>query len=192
MDESTSLASEREQLATDVDRLAGERTRWQREVDAVVLRIHSMGREVTRLETRVVERKVAHQARAESRERLEETVQRGETALRDTGEWIGRREQEIETAQIRRQALAAEIETSEAVLAERLKDEEAARAQTEILRDAYEQRAQDVQELGRFHPRREERSPVGPRGGFERGPGATREQAAPAAPGRRGSRTLGS
>ena len=165
-EESTSLLSEREQLANESERLVSERTRCQREVDDIVLRINSSRREMTRLESRAAERKVAHRGRIESRERLQNTLERAETALRDTADWIGRREREIEAASERQVTLVAEIGISEGQLAKGLADEEGARVEAESLREAYEREADGVRALedsireirGHFQSAREEAS----------------------------------
>jgi chromosome segregation protein len=142
-----SLGIERERLATVLSTAREERTRLQRELDAVGLQIGSAGRELSRLETVVTERRVQHSARVESRDRLQGTLERTRASLEETREWIERREQEIRRAENRREALATSIEETEGTLAARLREEEAVRLTNEEKRDAYEEQAASVRTL---------------------------------------------
>jgi chromosome segregation protein len=142
-----SLGSERERLAGVLSTAREERIRLQRQLDALGLQIGSAGRELSRLEAVVTERRVRHGARVESRDRLEGTFERTRAALDETREWIERREQEIRRAEHRRKALASSIEETERALAARLREEEAVRLTNEEKRDAYEEQAATVRAL---------------------------------------------
>ncbi|MEZ4333453.1 MAG: chromosome segregation protein SMC [Myxococcota bacterium] len=121
-----------------------ERDAGQRAVDAVGLQISSAGRELSRCESRVAELRVAWRARDEQRLRLRETATRAEQAERETRGWIERRHQEIEAARQRREALQLEIAEAEAGLATQLEAEETARAESETLRQRFEDASVEV------------------------------------------------
>jgi chromosome segregation protein len=114
-----SLGIERERLATVLSTAREERTRLQRELDALGLQIGSAGRELSRLEAVVTERRVQHSARVESRDRLQGTLERTRASLEET----------------------------EGTLAARLREEEAVRLTNEEKRDAYEEQAASVRTL---------------------------------------------
>jgi len=164
--EGEALQEEHGRLAQRLDERRTERAQRQRDLDALGLRISSAAREGSRLESRIGELRVAHTARVETRDRLRETVERTRGALRETGEWIQRREQEIEAATERFGMLGTQIEQAEASLATRLVSEEQARLRSETLRDDYEQQAEalrgiesDVREVrGKLNSQREEAS----------------------------------
>jgi len=147
LSEVETLGLERERLTATLSTAREERTRHQRELDALGLQIGSAGRELSRLEAVVTERRVQHGARVETRDRLQGTLGRTGAALDETREWIERREQEIRRAENRREALAASIEETEGVLAARLREEEAVRLTNEEKRDAYEEQAATVRAL---------------------------------------------
>ncbi len=145
--ESESLADEQarleERLATGRD----DRSQRQSDLDALVLRIGSSTREVSRLDTRLTELRVAHGSRVETRDRLRETVSRADSSTRETTEWITRREQEIEAGRNRRMTLIAQREESEQSMTVRLEAEEVARAHTDARRDEYEREAAAVRQV---------------------------------------------
>jgi chromosome segregation protein len=145
--ESESLAEELARLEQQLASRREERTQRQSELDALALRIGSGTREVSRLETRLAELRVAHGARVETRDRLRELVSRADASTRETAEWITRRENEIETGRRRRTELIEQREAAERSLAEQLVAEEEARVQSDALRDAYEQQAAAVREI---------------------------------------------
>src|SRR5262249_57617442 len=105
--------------------------RLQREQGELVLRIGSAGRDATRLETAAAERRVEHAGLADRHGRLREAFERAESAARESREWIARREQEIASAEARREELVQVIEASQALLDDRLRQEEAARTRIE-------------------------------------------------------------
>jgi chromosome segregation protein len=137
--EDEAVVVDRERLATRLEELKRDRAQRQRELDALVLRIGSAGRDASRLETAAAERRVEHAGRADRRDRLRATFERAASAAKESREWIARREQEIAVAEARREELAGVIEASQALLDERLRQEEAARASIEAKRDRYEQ-----------------------------------------------------
>jgi chromosome segregation protein len=139
LDESESLGGEQDQLAERVEELRAERVSGQRKLDSLGLQISSAGREVSRLDTRVTELRVSHNARIESRNRLEETVSRADQSLSETGEWIERREREIGAADERKTLLAEQTVAAETGLAAKLVNEEEARVASETERARYEQ-----------------------------------------------------
>ncbi|MFP6563589.1 MAG: chromosome segregation protein SMC [Myxococcota bacterium] len=146
-EEGTQMADERESLLVEITTLREQRTTGQREVDTIVLRAGSKARESMRLESRLAESRAALQARRESHERLGETTAHAETALRDTREWIARRERESEEANTAKARLRGEIADAEATLEIRLRDEEAARLLGEQLRGDYDTQATSVRTL---------------------------------------------
>ena len=147
LSEVESLGVERERLAAVLSSSREERVRRQRELDALGLQIGSAGRELSRLEAVVTERRVQHGARVEARDRLQATLERTRAALEETREWIARREQEIRRAENRREALAASIQETESTLGTKLREEEAVRLTNEEKRDAYEEQAAAVRTL---------------------------------------------
>jgi chromosome segregation protein len=121
-----------------------ERAQHQRDLDSLVLRVGSAGRELNRLETIATERRVEHAGRSEKRDRLRLTQQRALQAVAETRDWIGRREQEIADANTRRAELAGSVTEAEAGLERLLREEEGARSTNEAKRDAYEQISADL------------------------------------------------
>jgi chromosome segregation protein len=124
-----------------------DRATRQRELEALVLRLGSSGRELSRLDTVATERRVEHAGRAEQRDRLRVARDRAVAAEAETRDWIGRREREIEEAEARREALAGSIESARTTLEARLRDEEAARAGHDEKREAFERVSGEVNEL---------------------------------------------
>jgi chromosome segregation protein len=137
--EDQAVTEERRRLAVRLEDLRRERGARQRDLDALVLRIGSCGRDATRLETAAAERRVEHAGRADRRDRLRAAFERADGAARESREWIARREQEIAAAEARREELAGVIEASQALLEQRLREEETARAGIDAKRDRYEQ-----------------------------------------------------
>jgi chromosome segregation protein len=145
--ESEALAEERERLEQTLGAARSERGEKQRALEALVLRIGSAGRELTRLETIATERRVEHAGRAEKRDRLRTAWERATGAARETREWSERREREIASATARREELARVVEETQASLAGRLAEEERARAGIDEKREAFERAAGAVNEL---------------------------------------------
>ncbi len=145
--ESEALLVEVAKLEQDIERARVERGERQRALDAVGLRISAAGRDLTRLETRVTELKVAHNGRVEQQNRLLTSAERSAHAARETREWIERREREIEAAGERRSTLVEQARGAEEALAARLGDEERARLESEQLRERYEREAEELRGL---------------------------------------------
>ena len=141
LSESENLGGERDQLAEQVEALRVDRVSGQRKLDSLGLQISSAGREVSRFDTRVTELRVSHNARVESRNRLEETVSRADQSVHETGEWIERRQREIGSAEERKLLLAEQTVAAETGLASKLASEEAARLASETERARYEEGA---------------------------------------------------
>jgi chromosome segregation protein len=139
--ERDALLQERELLERQLEETRVERGNRQREIEELVLRIGSAGREASRLETVATERRVEHAGRAEKRDRLRVAFERAATAARETREWIARREHEI------REELSGEMGDSEAMLEALLRQEEQARASNDEKREAYERVTASVSEL---------------------------------------------
>ncbi len=137
--EDEAVIVERERLAARLEDLKRDRAQRQRDLDALVLRIGSAVRDASRLETAAAERRVEHAGRADRRDRLRAAFERADSAAKESREWIARREQEIAAAEARREELAGVIEASQALLDERLRQEESARASIDAKRDRYEQ-----------------------------------------------------
>jgi chromosome segregation protein len=137
--EDEAVVEERDRLAIRLEDLKRDRAQRQRDLDALVLRIGSAGRDASRLDTAAAERRVEHAGRVDRRDRLRSAFERAEAAANESREWIARREQEIAVAEARREELARVIESSQALLDERLRQEETARASIEAKRDRYEQ-----------------------------------------------------
>jgi chromosome segregation protein len=135
---SQSLVGERGQLEQRLASARQDRVVRQRELDALGLRIGSTGRDLLRLETVATERRVEHAGRAERRDRLRLASQRAASAVQETRAWIERREQEIASAEARREELAGVIREAEATLETRLAQEETARSGIEAKREAYD------------------------------------------------------
>ena len=147
LEQSGSLVSDAERLRAEIEECRSARTTAQSELDGITLRITAATREVTRLESRTAELRVAHQGRVESRDRFQETATRAASTLRDTAEWMERREREISSANQRRESLGGEIAEAERGLAAKLLEEEEARRESESLRTRYDQQAQVVRDL---------------------------------------------
>jgi chromosome segregation protein len=136
--ESEALAAEREGLEQRLAASRQERAARQRELDGLGLRIGSSGRDVLRLETIATERRIEHAGRAERRDRLRLASERAGAAANETRGWIGRREQEIASAEARREELALSIREAETTLAAALAREEQARTGLDAKREAYD------------------------------------------------------
>ncbi len=119
----------------------------QRALDALGLQISSAGRELSRRESKVAELRVAYRARDEHRLRLRETATRSEQSERETRVWIDRRNEEIESARLRRASLLEEIEGAETGLAGQLEAEEIARIESDKLREQFDGTSSKVSEI---------------------------------------------
>jgi chromosome segregation protein len=139
-----SLAGEHARLESTLEGFRNERVKCQRELDALVLKTGSCGRELTRLETIATERRVEHAGRSEKCDRLRSIHERALAAVGETREWIERRDGEIAAAEARREELAEKIAVSERTLESQLREEEAARAGNEAKREAYERISEEV------------------------------------------------
>ena len=140
-------AVEAARLAQALEEARRERADRQRALDGLVLRVGQAGRELAREQAALSARRVEHASRLERRDALREAERRAATAVRDTRDWIQRRHAEIATAEARRDTLAETIRVAEGALAERLREEESARASSEEKREAYEREAAAVQGL---------------------------------------------
>jgi chromosome segregation protein len=147
LSEIETLAEERIRIEGSLEEARTGRGQHQRDLDALVLRLGSEGRELNRLETIATERRVEHAGRSEKCDRLRATHERSATAVGETGEWISRRDREIADAETRREELAQTIAVSQERLEVRLREEEVARAANESKREAYEQVASKMGEL---------------------------------------------
>jgi len=142
--ESEALAEEYERIQRLLEGARGERAVRQREVDAVGLRISSAGRDVTRLESRLTELRIAQASRVEMRSQLEDRAERARGSQDETGEWIGRREREIREAVEHREGLVGQMAEAEESLTLKLREEEEARVAGDQLRESYEREAGGV------------------------------------------------
>ena len=141
LSEIDALGEEKHRLVEAVEELRVERGTKQRALDALGLRISSSGREVSRLDSRVAEFRMAHSTRVETRNRLEETATRGRGAVQETGEWIERREREVAAAGERRERLLRENLDAEQSLTGKLTAEEEERRTSEHVRGEFEARS---------------------------------------------------
>ena len=137
--ETESLAAERTRLERLLEEAGADRAQRQRDLDGLVLRVGSSGRELNRLETIATERRVEHAGRSEKCDRLRAIHQRATAAVQETRDWIDRREREIADAEVRRAELAEKIRFAEESLETKLREEEAARATNEAKRETFEQ-----------------------------------------------------
>ena len=145
--EQASVVDELASVTRNLEDRRGEREESQRAVDAMGLQISSAGRELSRRESKVAELRVAYRARDEHRLRLRETATRAEQSERETRTWIERRNEEIETARVRRETLLEEIGGAEAELAVQLQAEEVARVESDTLRERFEETSGKVAEI---------------------------------------------
>jgi len=145
--EAEALATEQGELQQRLERSREERVQRQTELDNLGLKLGSVGREVSRLETRVTELKVSHSARIENRNRIHETVERADGSARETQEWIERRRREIEAGGQRRDELVQQQREAQGGLTLKLEAEEEARLKGDGLREAYESQAAHVREF---------------------------------------------
>jgi chromosome segregation protein len=145
--EQESVGDELVRLERQLHERRQERETSQRSVDALGLQISSAGRDLSRRESKVAELRVSYRARDDHRLRLCETATRAEQSERETRTWIERRNEEIETARLRREALLGEIETAEAELAIQLESEEGVRLESDQLRDLFEATSARVSEI---------------------------------------------
>jgi chromosome segregation protein len=142
-----SLKTERARLVRVLEAARQERATRQRDLDVLVLKLGSASRELARLETLATERRIEHAGRSERCDRLRAGYERTRAAMQESGGWIARREQEIATAEARREELAGVIDRARSTLDVRLREEEAARASHEQKRDAFEGASAQVSEF---------------------------------------------
>ncbi|MGI9430911.1 MAG: hypothetical protein ACR2PQ_01785, partial [Myxococcota bacterium] len=141
------MEAERLRLDRELSEAREGRAQHQRKLDALLLQVGSAGRELSRLDVVVTERRVQHQGREEVRDRLRASLTRGIASIEETRTWIQQREAEIATSQERRESLAHSVSAAEAALAEKLREEEASRQSNETKREAFETEAVAVREL---------------------------------------------
>ncbi|MCH6560608.1 hypothetical protein IH799_09675, partial [candidate division KSB1 bacterium] len=91
--------------------------------------------------------RVEQASRRENRDRLCSAHERAEHAVRETIEWIERREREIRLASERHDLLIEQTAQAEESLGEGLVDEERVRVESERLRDGYERGAQQLRAI---------------------------------------------
>jgi chromosome segregation protein len=144
--ESETLEVEIGTLVQRLETLRAARASCQRELDGLSLRIGEAARELARNDATLTERRVAHAARAEKRDRLAEVRARAAAAAEESQQWIARREREIEEIEARRGALAESSAGAREQLATKLSDEERARQDADSARDEYERSAAAVRE----------------------------------------------
>ena len=142
--ESEALEAAREALGRRLDALRVERAESQRALDALSVRIGQAARELQRCEGALTERRVGHAARVEKRDRLAAVRTRALEAAREAEAWIARRGREIEEMEARQAQLASSSEEARGRLAEKLREEDAAREHADRARDAFEATAADV------------------------------------------------
>jgi chromosome segregation protein len=145
--EQESVGDELVRLEEQLQERRQQRETSQRAVDALGLQISSSGRDLSRRESKVAELRVAYRARDDHRLRLRETATRAEQSERETRTWIERRNEEIENARLRRDALLSEIEIAESELAVQLEAEEGARLESDQLRERFEAASAQVSEI---------------------------------------------
>jgi chromosome segregation protein len=142
--EAEALEAESASLALRLDELRGTRVQLQRDLDGLSTRIGEASRQLARSEAALTERRVAHAARTEKRDRLAEICARAAAAAEESQQWIARREREIEEIEARRAALAESSAGAREALARKLDDEERARIDADRARDEYERAAAAV------------------------------------------------
>ncbi|MEE3328873.1 MAG: chromosome segregation protein SMC [Myxococcota bacterium] len=141
------LTAEQHRLEEEVVSFRGVRSQRQSEVDAKGLQVSSLARDSSRLETRLTELRVAHEARVENRDRLNEAVSRADESTRQKVEWISQREREIEAGLSRQGEIENEKQTAEASLSTLLVSEEEERVKSDGIRDAHQAQAETVRSL---------------------------------------------
>ena len=144
--ETEALEAEIGTLGQRLEELRASRASCQRELDALSLRIGEASRELARNDAMLTERRVAHAARAEKRDRLAEVRARAAAAAEESQQWIARREREIEEIEARRSGLAESSAGAREQLAAKLADEDRARQDADRARDEYERTAAAVRE----------------------------------------------
>jgi chromosome segregation protein len=145
--EGEGLEAERVRLEASLAVARSGRTERQRQLDAAHARCGAAARELSRLESVLAERRVQHQGRLETRDRVAEARERAGLAAAEAEEWLGRRAGEIREAEARREALATSIQGAEQALAGLLAEEETARVAGEAAREAFEAAAAEVRAL---------------------------------------------
>ncbi|MCU0670209.1 MAG: chromosome segregation protein SMC [Myxococcota bacterium] len=144
--ESEALEAESRALGLRLEELRVARANCQRDLDALSLQIGEASRGLARFEAALTERRVAHAARAEKRDRLAGVCARAAAAAAESQQWIERREREIEEIEARRAQLAESSAGAREALHAKLGDEERARQDADRARDAYERAAADVRD----------------------------------------------
>ena len=145
--EAETLTEEHARLTAQLEAWGDDRTQGQASLDALGLKLGSLGRELGRRQTRLTELRVVHNNRIEGRDRILEQVSRFDSSTRETAEWISRRDSEIRAGIERCEALEAERVQGERELEGKLVDEETARIGNDAARDTYERESQTVREL---------------------------------------------
>lgn len=142
--EGEAVGAEQASLAERLEALRVERVDAQRALDALSARIGQAARELQRGEAAFTERRVAHAARVEKRDRLVAARTRAAEAAREAEAWIARREREIEEVEARRAQLAASSAEAREQLVAKLREEDGAREEADRARDGFEAAAADV------------------------------------------------
>lgn len=145
--ENEALTEQAERLQRTLEGARHDRGEKQRALDALVLKIGSATRELTRLDTVATEHRVEHSGRTEKRDRLRSIFERVGGSAKETLAWIDRRQQEISSAEDRREELASVVEESQRSLDGLLVQEERARASIDEKRDAFERSSATVNEI---------------------------------------------
>jgi chromosome segregation protein len=144
--EAEALEAESGALALRLEELRAARAQCQRLLDDLGLRIGEASRELARADAALTERRVAHAARAEKRDRLAEARARASAAAEESQQWIARREREVEEIEARRAELLQSSAAAREQLHAKLSEEERAREQADRARDEFERSAAAVRE----------------------------------------------
>ncbi len=154
-------ASEREQLVSEGGGIQEETARlhaslaaWKQErdmrqtqLDELLTRIGVAAHELAQKQEVLTECRIGQDARLETQRRTEQVLARTQATAQETREWIARREADSVGAEERRGALAETMQVAEEQLAQKLREEEAARLASEEKRNQYEQEMQSLQTL---------------------------------------------
>jgi chromosome segregation protein len=126
--------------------LARDRGEAERARDRLAEEIAALGREIERVEHKLVERKVELAELAARRDQLRATRERLDGALEEGLRGLARRRDEVAQARARAAALAASTAEAQETVLERIRSEEEIRARQTELRAAYEASARQVEQ----------------------------------------------
>jgi chromosome segregation protein len=141
------VARERQEGESRLGVMGQERTRVESGRAEISAEITGLGREIERLERRLVQYRVELAELTARRDQLGDRQERLQNAVRDAREWLSRRREEVRGARDRGEHLGRSTEEASDLLKQKINEEERIRSAQEALRGGYEASQRKLDEV---------------------------------------------